>query len=280
MRDATPRRQLTSILVAAVAALGGCAWRANQPDTPARQFTYQQLNDPASSGERYYVLIFGAQSTPKIPRFTHTWVTVVRARDVGPGVCPQVEDHSISWMPATLYIRTWWPCVEPGVNLTLHQSIEMAAGYCERISLWGPFEIPPGLYRKALIQKDFMESGAIGYQCIDTFGEAGLFGNGSNCVHAISDADAMFTRQAYPLSFFGDTASRNLLRQLVLRGAIADVETTHDWLIPALRLDRYPIVRREYEPPRFPELYRLRLMRGTQSAALKPADAGQPGDEE
>ena len=128
------------------------------------------------------------------------------------------------------------------------------------MSLWGPYEIPPGLYRKLLLQKQFIESGAIGYQCIDTIGEAAWLGEGSNCIHAISDADSMFTRQAYPLSFFGDSASLNILRQLVMRKAIPDVETTHDWLIPRIGLDRYPIVRREYTPPWYPERFRLRML--------------------
>jgi len=258
------RRQLLPVLLASAACLGGCAWRVHQPDTPARHFSYMELNQPAPPGERYYLLIFGAQSTPKIPRYTHTWVTVVRAREAGPGACPAIEHHSISWMPATLYIRTWWPCVEPGVNLSLHESIRMAEGYCERVSLWGPYEIPPGVYRKFLIQKDFIDSGAIGYQCIDSIGEAARTGDGGNCIHAVSDADAMFTRQAYPLSFFGDSASRNILRQLVLRGVIQDVETTHDWLLPALQLDQHPIVRRAYESPWFPELYWVRMTRGRQ----------------
>ena len=47
--------------------------------------------------------MFGSQSTPKLPRYTHTWVTVVRVA-VGPGGRPEVEQHSISWMPATLDI--------------------------------------------------------------------------------------------------------------------------------------------------------------------------------
>jgi hypothetical protein len=251
-----------------VAGLPGCARYARQPDTPARHVSYIDLNDPAPPGERYYLLVFGSQTTPKIPRFTHTWVTFVRT--CGPGTL--VEQHTISWMPASLFIRTWRPYVEPGVNLNLVKSIEMARGYGERVSLWGPYEIPPGLYRKLLLQKGFVESGSIGYQCIDTVGEAGWFGEGSNCIHAISDADSLFTRQAYPLTYFGESASLNILRQLVLREAIQDVETTHDWLIPQLGLDRYPIVRREYTPPWFPERFRLRMLgvEEGQRTALSP----------
>jgi hypothetical protein len=227
----------------------GCAMLAHQPQTPARQVSYKDLDDPAPSGDRYYLVVFGAQTVPKLPRFTHSWVTFVRVGPSAPGAPPAVTHHSISWMPATLFIRTFRPVVEPGVNLDLHASIRMAQGYNERVSMWGPYEIPSGLYRKLLIQKGFMESGTVGYQCIDTVGEAGLHGNGSNCIHAISDADAIFTRQAYPLAYFGDAASQNILRMMVERGAVPDVNVTHDWLIPLLGLDQYEIVRREYSPP-------------------------------
>ena len=245
-----------SALVALTAGGAGCAYYAQVPDSPARHVSYIDLNDPAPPGEHYYLLIFGSQTTPKIPRFTHTWVTFVRVP------CPgaPAEQHTISWMPAKLFINTFQPFTEQGVNLSMTRSIEMARSYGERVSLWGPYEIPPGLYRKLLIQKEFVESGKIGYQCIDTIGEAAIHGDGSNCIHAISDADAMFARQAYPLSFFGDSASLNILQQLVMRKAITDPETTHDWLIPQLGLDQYPIVLREYSPPWYPERFRMRMI--------------------
>jgi hypothetical protein len=235
----------------------GCAEFARTPDTPARHVRFQELNQPDSPGERYYLLVFGAQSVPMLPRYTHTWVTFVRVPPAEPSRPPAVESHSISWMPATLEIQPWRPTIEPGVNLSLDASVRMVLDHDERVSLWGPFEVPVGVYRKMMIQKSFVESGAIGYQCIDTVGEAARTGKGSNCIHAISDADALFRRQAYPLAYFGDAASEHILRQIVLRGAIADPYTTHDWLIPALGLDRYPITRREYTPPLFPDLPRF-----------------------
>lgn len=239
-------------LPAALLLAAGCAYFAKTPDTPARHVRFQELNQPDGAGERYYLLVFGSQTTPKLPRYTHTWVTGVFAR---PGAA--VEQHSISWMPATLDIHPWDYTIEPGVNLDLDASVHMALDKGESISLWGPYKVPPGVYKKLMIQKGFVESGVIGYQCIDTVGEAGATGTGSNCIHAISDSDALFRRQAYPLAYFGDAASEHILRQLVLRGAVPDPETTHDWLIPALGLDRYPITRREYTPPLFPSLPRF-----------------------
>jgi hypothetical protein len=249
MPDAKPRIRsagLTGLLLAALGTLSsGCAFFARPPETPARQVNYKQLNDPCPTGDRYYLLVFGSQTVPKLPRYTHTWVTFAHMPPTSPTV---VEENTISWMPAKLFINTFNPTVEPGVNLSLHDSIKMAEEYGERVSLWGPYEIPSGLYRKALIQKKFLESGAIGYQCIDTIGEA-RDGSGSNCIHAISDSDSMFNRQAYPLAFFGDSASLHILRQLAERGAVPDPYTTHDWVIAALKLEKYDIVRREYSPP-------------------------------
>src|SRR4051794_16716651 len=185
---------LRPILLAALAFAPGCAYFAKTPDTPARHARFQDLNQVDPPGERYYLLVFGVQTTPKLPRYTHTWVTFVRVPAPCPGRPPAVEPHSISWMPATLAIRPWQFTIEPGVNLDLDASVRMALGKGERVSLWGPFAVEPGLYRKLLIQNGFVENGAVGYQCIDTVGEAGRTGTGSNCIHAISDADSMFRR--------------------------------------------------------------------------------------
>lgn len=252
-----PRVVLVSVVVVTTLA-SGCALVAKKPDTPAARVSYLELNDHVPPGERYYLLVFGAQTTPKLPRYTHTWVTFVRVPPpAAPDCRPAVDAHTISWLPDKVFINTLSPWVEAGRNFTLDETLRATLSQCERVSLWGPYEVPPGVYRKLLIQKGFMESGAVGYQCIDTIGEAGLNGNGSNCIHAISDADSLFGRQAYPLTYFGDAASQRILRQLVMRGAVPDPESTHDWLIPTLGLDGYPITRREYTPPLFPWLPRF-----------------------
>src|SRR5947208_1670392 len=100
------------LLFAALPAWLGC-FAAPKPAAPA--FSYAQ---PA--GERYYCLVFSAQSTPKLPRYTHTWVTVVRAAEREPDCQPALDAQTISWMPAAIDIRPLDLFVEPGVNLDLH----------------------------------------------------------------------------------------------------------------------------------------------------------------
>jgi hypothetical protein len=90
-----------------------------------------------------------------------------------------------------------------------------------------------------------MESGQVGYQCIDNIGEAARTGRGCDCIHSISDMDPMFDRQGYSLIYYGVPATRNIVKQIMIRPVIIDAPKTHDWLICALGLDRYPI-RREF----------------------------------
>jgi len=112
--------------------------------------------------------------------------------------------------------------------------------------MWGPYEVWHGGYRRFMTQRAFLESGQIGYQCIDSVGEAARLGNGCNCIHAITDMDPLFGRLEYPLGKFGQAASERIVKQIMERPVVIDPPRTHDWLIPALGLDRYTIVRRNY----------------------------------
>jgi hypothetical protein len=228
----------------------GCAGTAVRPPTPAAEVTVEELErEPTPPDEHYYLLIFGSQSQPLRPKYTHSWATVVRAVDNVPGQQPAVEASTISWMPATLDIHPLRFKVECGIDLDLCTTVREMRKNGERISLWGPYEIRPGLYKKLRMQKDFMDSGRVGYQCIDTVGEARR-GTGSDCIHAITDCDARFDRQEYPLSRFGDRASEHMVRQVMERGGVIDACANHDWLLGPLGIADCPIVRRCYEPGR------------------------------
>src|SRR5262245_40218437 len=137
------------LVLACLSALNGCASLAHHPLSPARELRNSDLLAvPAPVGERYYVLVFGAEAWPKRPRTTHSWVTVVRVADCGQTKSPLIESHTISWMPATLEIRPLSLRVEPGVNLDLCASIADVQRKGESISMWGPYEIWHGLYKR------------------------------------------------------------------------------------------------------------------------------------
>jgi hypothetical protein len=225
----------------------GCASTALRPPTPARDLSnVEMLAAHQASNDRYYLLVFGSETKPRIPRYTHTWATVVKVTQEPGCAQPSLEVHTISWMPASLIIHPYSTHVEPGTNLNLQQSIEEGLRHHEEIALWGPYETWYGLYHRFVTQQDYVESGALGYQCTDSIGEAARTGDGSNCFHALSDMDPVFDRTQYPLFFFGEAAARNIMRQIAIRPILVEPQQTHDWLIPALCLDHYPIVRRQY----------------------------------
>jgi hypothetical protein len=220
------------------------------PPTPSNDFTREQLEaTPAPANERYYVIVFSSQSTPKVPRFTHTWATAIKATWVEGQAEPTLETHTISWMPATLRIHTLSRRTEPGVNLGMQETIAAMKDTSQRVSMWGPFALRTSGYRRFLIQQQFMESHTIGYQCIDSRGEAGRTGNGCDCIHAITDMDPQFDRSRYPLRWYGEAGGRHIVEEVARRNAVLDARQTHDWLIPRLGLDCHDIIRRCYDGP-------------------------------
>jgi hypothetical protein len=245
--------RLFLILVVTLSSLPGCAIPSVRPPSPAAKLLPQDLErQPIPPGESYYIIVFGAESCPKIPRLTHTWATAVKVVEQGPGKSPIIEKSTISWMPSSLKIHPWCFRVETGVNLTLEQTLQHVCEQGERISMWGPYQVRPGVYRKFLIQKEFVESGKLGYQCIDTVGEASWSGTGADCIHAISDSDALYDRDHYPLHRFGSEGSEYLVKQLFTRDMLLPPYHTHDWLIAAMRLNRWTIERCSYNGPGAP----------------------------
>src|SRR5262245_20057651 len=95
--------RLVVLLVVAGVPGSGCASLATKPPTPAAEIPSRaSLAITAPPGERYFIIIFGSQSTPKQPKYTHTWATVVKVTGCdGPGA-PTIEEHTISWLPASL----------------------------------------------------------------------------------------------------------------------------------------------------------------------------------
>jgi hypothetical protein len=197
----------------------------------------------ARAGEFYYAMIFGAQSSPKLLRYTHTWATLVRA--VGEGPDPShyaLQAHTISWLPQALEIHVWrhWP--EPGVNLDLYQTLEAVYSNRESVTMWGPLLIHREAYEKSLVVLQVMASGAAQYRAIDSPRNLLI----SDCIHAVAAIDPMFGRSHYPLIRIGKPASRYIARQIMLRGPVDQRLFDNSWLIPRLGLDRHPI---EIIPP-------------------------------
>ncbi|PWT85231.1 MAG: hypothetical protein C5B58_03400 [Acidobacteria bacterium] len=222
----------------------GCAQLAVVPPTPARNLDPHEFLEPPP-GERYYVTFFASQTTPRVPQLTHSWGTVIHVVEREDGKPPLVEYHTISWMPSTLDIRPLNFKIEPAVNLGLHETLKFALARGEHVSQWGPYECRPNLYHRFLVQKGFLESGNFGYQLIDTVGEAGRTGNGSNCIHAMTDMDPQMSRNHYPLIRYGNSATRFIVQECRRREVLKNPGQTHTWLNSYLGLCSFPIIHRD-----------------------------------
>jgi hypothetical protein len=237
---ATLRQVAAAVLVCSAV---GCASRA-QTLSPVHALPREAISNDPVPGERYYLLVFGSQTTPRVPRFSHTWATVVKTVEASDGAPQVAEVHTISWLPADLALNPWRFTPEPGRNLELDETIRLTLRFREHITMWGPYEIQPQAYRRFLLQKAYMESGRVGYQAIDTVGK-GADGSGCDCIHAITDMDPEFDRGYYPLIRYGFSGSRFIVRQVFERKLLIS-EDTHPWLETPLGLCNYPIDRRSY----------------------------------
>jgi hypothetical protein len=140
----------------------------------------QQLQPDRGIQTRYYMCVFAYQTEPRLPRYSHTFATFVKSDG------NSFEAHTISWLPQSQAIRVLRRFSEPGANFGLKETLEIAAGVGARVYEWGPYEIEPELYQRALWQIDTLNSGRIMYKAVD----ANWRGNGaSNCIHAVADID-------------------------------------------------------------------------------------------
>ena len=201
------------------------------------------------AGEAYYVLIFGSQQTPPRPDYCHSFATFVRVTWSGPEPCPGhtgalVEAHTISWLPANMIVRTRALFPETGHNFDLPTTLRYCASNKERVSLWGPYAIEKELYDRAMGQIALLESGQVRYKADDI----GRFSKRvCNCIHAVSSV-AQGVRLWVAEPGYGQAASFAITKRF--RPWIIDKNQVYSWIGSALGLDQYPIVYRDWGPPR------------------------------
>ena len=201
------------------------------------------LAGAARGEEFYYVAVFGSQTTPPDPNYTHSFAAFVKA--CGDGPCPRefvVEEcFTISWLPRTLKVRTYALLPECGVNLPLHDALRYVLANHERVSLWGQYQINKELYCQAARQAALLESGRVKYKAVDSGFPTDRV---SNCIHAIATpAGGYRVRVLSP--GFGETASWAVLQRY--KPFIIDSDRTHEWVFSYLGLEAYPIIRRDFD---------------------------------
>jgi len=202
----------------------------------------------AWGADTYHMLIFGAQSSPRRPQYTHTWATFVRVSGEGEDrMGSPLEGFTISWLPASLRIHTFYPFAQPGVNLNLQSTLQYVFDNNEHVSGWGPFIIDAAVYDRALRQKAKLEGGEVKYKAIDP--EIGpRVETVANCIHAITDLDPSGRGRLYywELQRFGESASHFVAHQIATRFGRTEAYWDRDWIQQRLGIGGYPIVWRPF----------------------------------
>ena len=133
---------------------------------------------------------------------------------------------------------------ETGHNFDLQDTLRYAYRNNERVSLWGPYQIEKDLYDRAMDQIALLESGDVLYKANDM----GRFSKRvSNCIHAVSSV-AQGVRLWVAEPGFGQAASFAISKRF--RPWIIDKDEVHAWVGSAIGLDEYPIIYRDWTPPR------------------------------
>jgi hypothetical protein len=220
---------------------------------------------PASAEEYYFLLLFGSQGTPPQPKYSHTFATFVRA--VGTGPCLDRYDlycNTISWLPADRNVRPLAAVPEYGRNFDLDTSLRGVLSSGQRVSLWGPFQVPPWVYWNAVRQQANLELGRMRYKAVDIASRPDRV---ANCIHAVSRVVCpQRINRINPL--YGEAATYLVLQRY--RPYLVAEGTKHTWLANRLGLSCYPIVYRDMEAPR------SCLVRGRISAQLGTQPAAVP----
>lgn len=208
----------------------------------------------APSEAKFYILLFGGQAEPLRPQTAHTWATFVKALPNPAGGGIVLDSFTISWLPVRLPVRPLKFRTSAGRNYGLTETLEMFDAGRSDLGLWGPFEIREDWYRSAAEHKRFLDSGTVRFATLD---RGPLFSFSpvrhpdiSHCVHAVTRTWDPLRRATNPVIWYGELITRRVAESARKVGVLVNPCATHDWLIPALGVDRYKLVRRRIDEPR------------------------------
>jgi hypothetical protein len=174
------------------------------------------------------------------PAESHSFGTFVKA--TGDGQQPerfQVDSFTVSWLPQGGDV-SMFRLPEAGRNYDLQSTLAVARQHGLEVSMWGPYQIAPDLYQRAVKRVMELESGRVRYKALDTGFPAARV---SNCIHALSDISFNKKRLRLGSPSWGDPASYFITQSF--RPWIIDENRTHDWLLAPLGLADQPLIRRD-----------------------------------
>jgi hypothetical protein len=198
------------------------------------------LQPELCAAERYFIILFGAQSEPPRAKYAHTWSAYVKATGEGDDVDSyHLHVRTDSWLPPDARVQVWRLRPQEGRNFDLYTTFDIVLADRDTIAEWGPYETDFEAYRRGTNEIDRLEAGIIKYRAIDGPSRRS---NIKNCFHSISDVlDRQDSRRRYPLRQTGFRVTDDIVEFLLQSGRIINPGQDNGWLDRRLRLDCYPI---------------------------------------
>jgi hypothetical protein len=194
----------------------------------------------AAHGDSYYVVVFGAQTNPPRPKYSHSWATFIHVfgnECCGPPTAdPKIEWFTISWMPCKVELTPHTPFAEPGRNFDLPTTFDIVLSQCENVTAFGPYQIECKLYSLALEHFHELQSDRARYKTLDWVRDPRRV---SNCIHALTVFESGMLRVRIGRTNFGEVASYFVTRSY-RRWFVCEYQV-HCWVADVLGLGAYPI---------------------------------------
>ncbi len=155
---------------------------------------------PGALVGHYFMIVWAYQGPDDDLVHAHTFASFYRGDDLANGT---VRPETISWLPAAGAVHLFGS--ERGRNFSLDDTLRRACGAGRKVTSWGPYEIKPELFRRAMARVQKLQSGQIRYSMITSLPHS------MNCITAAGDITP------HPLNtglLWGVAASAEVVRHL------------------------------------------------------------------
>lgn len=180
-----------------------------------REKVSERLGPAPLTRDRYFIIPFAYQNKGNDPRYSHSFMTVVRILGKGAKVTPgcefvsgryrgwDFEAFNISWLPAdflhnpnlcvfrgpgALAIPGQNSCpISQGKNYNLQDTLGLAVKAKVAVGMWGPYEVTREGFDRGVKRKRLLDSGKIKYRADDRLLRRSA--DAINCFHALTSIE-------------------------------------------------------------------------------------------
>ena len=177
-----------------------------------------RLGEGVNTQDRYFIIPFAYQNRWNNPKFSHTFISVIRV--LADGKLPSFtsglrrgryknrnfEAFTISWLPhdfdtnphlcvfdgvGSRVVPKWNKCpISVGRSFKLEETLKLAVDDKNAVGMWGPYEIKKEAFDLGVKRKQLLDGGTIGYRADDRLTRKDRVA--INCFHAIAGLEELY----------------------------------------------------------------------------------------